>query len=1365
MISRQYWKQFLMQTHSGLVYYKDAAYMTQLGNVLSGIDYSLPQMAQGWEDTQLSFGRNTHYWGINRSYTIPLKFVGDGAAIIRELFYGGIGIETPLTLVVLKWDDINGFFGLYYRGQIDLTKINDEVADGVTVNIMEGGVIQLLKAYENTVIEIPCDGSIPENIKVNCDGILFNDVFHYQIIPVQPPIAGDIPLPAVFLSNDGDNIGIIHNDPIIEAPYTGYYQKSGNFILTSIAPIKVRIQGTITVRSDWRVHNTSFYMHTATSFSQPRAGGADHQKGLIKPFSDTSVDPSGIWQPVDSQVHIDGQQVYNFDETVSLSANENLFILFFNNFEANPINILGGSLSLTFQSRYQSSRVWGVTFYDLFRLLMREICALASTAFQTFNYQADSKLLQQYLRLVITSGDAARASTDPNYGQYFNQVTINPQNPNNQFYNQFPSLGPTIKTTLSNCFDTANAILNAALSNQTLPGEQESLFIERKSYVMDSSVVTMTLPQVSNLRISLDLEHFFNWLEIGYEPQQYDEKSGKFEYNNTNRYQAPIKSLAKVLQLISKYRADSYGFEFTRYNTQGGKSSTFNSSDNSVFILNTDFTSFIFDYFSAVFTSSITSPSSPTNTDQHLILNQNYQPFTFGTLNGEYFTNNLDFSIFMFTQPAPGLKTVVVAFTCLLNGLIGDSATIKMYINGVVVQTWSQAITGVNTTFNNGASFSHTFAQSDNIYFTISTVLTCTAQISTFSLNVGSGYFICNSSGNIDISAGSTQQMISLPTQTPTLVVVHGTNVPVMQSGYEYFMFLSNVGNKNFDWSFQITGYVNGLPSETTTFDVWKNGVNVGTVTYPGVNTITAFNPTDAIVFSGNFNFNLYDIIWVTASATNVNVWVVNAELLFTSTGIKAYNLLRKAYDAVSGIQNPETAFNIEDLTPARMLQANYSLLKSILFNLPGMLKFQTTDKNQFISTTSGGVTITENASIDPHAMGDALFIPLIAEFDTEVPDNFAALMNQAVNAHIQFPYRNKNLFVFPDMVSVKPALREKQSWKCRISPKTNILDLIDLDWDGIITLQLMDAMIPFICPVHFVPLAYTKDPRYNTYTMDQDWFKNRITDWIDTNDYFAPWQTNDTIQLQCQTAGLSPVTAQIVDCNGRNVGAAINIPSVANPAILAPQALYQGSIPLNTVAEGKYYILYTMGVGGAMASFISEGIWVKAYWPKTQLVEYSNTRNKLAVVFTSGYKPSIRMMSQISRFTPKSKSSVYIDEPQDITLLNAIPYDTWKWTIGFDSGIPDYMMRKIDRIMLLDTTSIDGDQYSRDGEANVEKQSFPGQPKEYLTLDIRKALNEDGITLNTSGQIDSQQQAGYVMDANAVGQNAGQNLINVTSV
>src|SRR5579872_244545 len=286
-VSRTYFKFFLVDSPSGLAFYVDAMGNIQKGNILTGIDYSLPQSPGGWDDMQLSFGRSAHYWGLNRTFTIPLKFIGDGAQIIRHLFYAGRGVESQVTLVIVKWDDVTGVFRLYYSGQLDLSKIEDAVAEGVTVNIMQGGIVQMLKAYENTVIEIPCDGSIPENVKVNCDGILLNDTFHYEIVPIVLPYAGDQPLPCTYVSNDGDNIGITKNMQALEQMYPGYYQKSSNFLFSSEEPVSVRIKGNIIVRSDPSISNTLFLMFTATSLSQPRGIDGnllDHAAGLVRPY-------------------------------------------------------------------------------------------------------------------------------------------------------------------------------------------------------------------------------------------------------------------------------------------------------------------------------------------------------------------------------------------------------------------------------------------------------------------------------------------------------------------------------------------------------------------------------------------------------------------------------------------------------------------------------------------------------------------------------------------------------------------------------------------------------------------------------------------------------------------------------------------------------------------------------------------------------------------------------------------------------------------------------------------------------------------------------------------------------------------------
>lgn len=1362
--TRDIWKFWFLNKASGLCYYEDSNGNPQTGNPLLGLDFALKHVPQGWDSMQLSFGRNSHYWGINRSFSNTFMFIEDAARILRRLLYLGKGIEAGVVLIVAKWDDETDVYRLYYDGMIDFSKCEDLADQGIKVDTLEGGVIGMLKANEQTVQEIECDGSIPENIKINDDGILFDDVFHYQILNITAPFPGVLPLPCTFISNDGDNIGITRGDQLLELPSANYFQQSGNFLFSSTTPIKVRLQGFITVKTDWRIANTGFYMFTATSNSVGDGiGGTTHGIGLVNP----QVNANGNFEPVKSQINVNGQRVFGFDAVISLAANENLFVMFFNDFADHPIQILGGSFSLSFSSRYPSARIWGMTMWDLFRLIVTRNNALSASTAQTFDFDIDSPLLKEKLNWVVTSGDAIRASTDPNYFQYYNQSTINPANPGNQFFNARTFLGPAIKSNLSDLFDTVNAIACAALYNtRPGPGARETIVIDRKKTVMDSSVITMNVGQVSNLRISLALEYFFNWVKVGYIAQQYDEKAGKFEYNNTSQYQASIKSLAKILELISKYRTDSYGEQYTKFNTQGGKSTTFNDSDSSVFLYNVDFSKSIADYFLATFVSSVPDPTSLTTTDQKLIANQNYQPLVLPVMDGNYFVNAIDFSIFMFNQAAPGNKDVNINFTALLNGLPGDSATIKMFIAGVVVQSWTQAITGVNTAFNRNITFNRDFVKGDSLWFTVDTVKTCSVSITAFVLTVGVDYFVTTSAGNIDIAATSSSQLISLPILTPQHVVVHGLQIPVVSFGFQYFKFLSPVHNSNFDWAVAIAGYIQAQTGEHASFDVWYNGQNLGTVTLNGnANLLQQFNAIGA-PFLGNITFNLYDLFWITASATNTNCWVTTASAQFTSTAIRAYPPLRKVYDSITGVPNPQTAQNIEDFTPARMIRANSGLLAAVLYNqAPGKLTFQTADKNQFLSTTLNGETIQENADIDIHDLGDPFFYPFFLDFDTDVPVNFADLLTGQANGHIQLQWGRKTLYGFPIQVTSKPALNESQSWKLLCSPKTNLADLVDLDWDGIITLQLMDTALTKIQSLHWVPLNYQKDPRYNSFTMDEDWYKNRITTYADTTDYFAPWQMNDFLMHQTQTNGLDPVTIQVLDGNGENLGDPIDVPNIPTGALQDPQKLYQLRQALAAMPEGQYYFLQTMGVGEGMASWISEGIWVKQKWDRTLLFEYFNQRNRLGIVFKEGAQFCRRIHGMIGRYTPQSVFVEFVEQSQGVIPLGGIGYDTYKLMIGIDVPVPDYMERWVDRIFNFDTVLINGNQYTRDTGAKWDKVTWPGQAREILTLSIRPANNSDFTILNTANQLTDDLSGGYVVEPTVFGQSqTDQPLIKVTN-
>ena len=410
-------------------------------------DVSLKNAPDGWMEATLGYRRNPKYYGFNRSYTDPLKFVKDAAYILRTKFYLETGIQTKITLLILKYNQNpqpgEPTYKLYHKAPIDFPQKIDKIAEGFQCNLLEGGVLQMLKTYENTVFSIPCDGSIPENIKVNMDGMFLEDTFNYQFVNHQILDIDSHTCPAVFLSNDGDNIGIIHQDTQYDTFTILFPQQlalTSNFLMSTIRPIQIRVQGNITVNKN--TVNTEYLLEIGTTSGN----------GAVLVGTDTGL-----------SVPVNGPQTFYFDKTFTVLSNEKVSLFEFC-FQHN-CTIVGGNFTLSFASIAADTAPWCVTGYDLFKLLIKNICQAASTQFQTFNFGADSQLLQECLNLVCTSGDAIRASGDPNYQKFYNAIQANPNFPN---VNNTYSFGPVIKTSLSDFFQSFNAIKSASLGNQTL---------------------------------------------------------------------------------------------------------------------------------------------------------------------------------------------------------------------------------------------------------------------------------------------------------------------------------------------------------------------------------------------------------------------------------------------------------------------------------------------------------------------------------------------------------------------------------------------------------------------------------------------------------------------------------------------------------------------------------------------------------------------------------------------------------------------------------------------------------------------------------------------------------------------------------
>jgi hypothetical protein len=1128
-VPREIFLYFLVDTTSGKSFY----YLDQSGLVKTTNQPTfLNDSPEGWFDTQVSFARSQKYYGLNRAFTIPLKFIGDGAAIIRKHLYSGRGIEAPLSLVILKWDEDSDIYRGYYKGELDLTKVEDTAAEFLQVNLIEGGIVKLVKSYEATIYEFPCDGSIPENVRVRLDGMNFHDIFTYQLSAQS--LSGTNAIGVGFISNIGDNIGITASDQsaeFIKTSIAQYVASSPNCFYATDGPVSLTIKGSL----------------------------------RFKPFGVTGTTTIGFYSSLGAQYLLFDQaadprndQTITINQTINLAAGEKLFLILW----PHGPSVIGAQVyetqfTVEFFSKFKETFTWAISARDLYKLIVQKV--------GEGKYIDKSTLLDRWGNLMITCGFSLRGDDKA-----------------------------VIKTSLSDFFISLNAILNASLSNEDVGGRQ-ALFLEDKGYVFDPSSITMDLGEVSELSTSIATDWFFNTIKIGYPAQTYDEKTGQAEFNTTYIFKAPVTRITKELDLVSKYRADSFGVEFTRF-LFGGKSTTNNSSDNSVFILNVDEGAVTVEKYDASKNLEEAYASAPSDVKFET------------ALGSTLFTPNADNSEFTFNGRA---QNAILEFS--IAATKADPAT-QMGVN-----------------------------------------------------------------------------------------LYQGTQL---------------------------------ISTLTLTCDGNTDGKTVNVVLVPG----------DVIRLAGTY-----------IGSGTIGFSVLHAHLGISLTSNKIYSLKRKAYTSITGVTD-QTAFNIEDLTPARMRQRHENYLKSSLFNLtPDLLTFQSTDKNPNLSTTVGGVTYTEKADVPISSMKGQLVFTLIQKFKTKVPYTFSDLLSGAANGHIKYRFNGIQLYGFPQQVTAKPSINESQEWTVVLSPLTKLSDLEDLEIDGFNYFSLMgyQTFIPHLCPVKFVPLGQSVPGQYHFKSMDADWFKEQISMWDNQNNYFQKWQTNDVISIQVQTNGLAPVQVELIDYTG-HVYQTVAMSQVTTTALQTPRAAYQGDVPLTGLTEALYYLHLTAGSGTTKTEFISEPLHVKEDWPETLLIEYKHKRNKQSMLFSNGYYPSLRVEGWIDKFNPEARFAVYEDQPADIEMINGIPYRSFKLNIAGNDGLPDWIIDKISRILLLSTSRVDGINYSRNGDAKFEVVEFPGDPKRYWSISIREAMNRDGITLDTSGQLDENLTVVYNIDTSMFGDGSG---------
>lgn len=1357
MIPRKQFIYFILDTPTGKAYYRSAAGTILTAVITAGIDVSTKNAPANWLETELGFIRNESKHGISRSYGTPQEFVKGEYEMIRELYLLGAGSEVPLTLACFKYNTQpapgDPEYSLYYKATLDLSEIESTVLESISAPLIQGGPQQLVKAYENTVIEVPCDGSIPENIKANYDGLKVTDTFYYQFVPFTNNGGARSIMPVTFINNEGDNFGISHNNSMYENILS--YPDPARFLIDSpswffysTSAIKIRLKGFIVAGGD---------DNTEVGFSM------GIQSNRV-PVANTIV------YLVDSTTQVNSDTRFDFDVTLDLAANEKIFITFFGGSADHHLQVVSGNFSLSFASQYKPTRPWGMTWLDLFKYVWQKINELNQTVTgTTLNYPAESELLAANLNLFITSGDSLRASGDSTYQRYF----FLDQNNHTAF-------GPVIKTTLKQLYEAAEAILFAAFGTRG-----NTAYIEKIAgtgpAVYKSDAIDFSLGELAFLKWRQSPKFKMSDFSIGYEPQSYDQKAGKYEYNTKLEMKMPVTSFEKAVQKISKYRADSYGQERLRSNIGAATSTTRNDSDNGVFIANTDRSNWVYDFFKAEFISLNQDPDDSTNTNTiyESVFGAtpiSHEKLSLSITDGEYFQPNTDSGIFVFAEA--GYSTTE-ACNITISGILNsvnkppttpdDTIIVKLWHNGNIIYSETVTVVGVNTPISINHNFSQVLQYNDCIFITLETTATGEATINTANLTIGT--YASMSGANIPVLGGTYRKLLSMP----TVIMSVPTGIAY---GMQYFMFNSLVINNIFDLNATVKGCIEGSTGSFN-IQVYVNGLlQAENILITATVSRTFFTSSLSSILTRAYS--LGDIVFITA--TNLVgsfpvgppppqqiVSIFEAELLLTSNYIKAYNLKRVQYDSLSGIPNiatdasgnirsdvPGAPYNIEDLTPKTLYNKWKPWINSCFLNVvKGPVTFQTLSKNKYLSRTVGALTITEASNED--ILGNARFAyPIEIKAGVNVPMTFRESMKGLINTHVHATYMGNDIFLYIEDFKQKPGLNESQTWKATLSDKTDLNTFANISGFKLPDMAPNTIFCPYLSTVQFVPINQVQPAKYKTYNRNHFLFKEQVRRWNQRNGYCQPVQKGDPVTLQFISRDLDPIIYTVYNCSDDSIyEGPTNLDTIAANAIKTPYILWQKIIDTSAWSEGDKYIVISNTTAGDL--LVSECLEVRNDWPDTILAEANSTQNTQQFVFLS--EQPITLVKRFkgmfeNRFKQKYSGRFYIDQPQDISILNAIPYEVTTLFIGGDGGFPDYEHSKIFRMLLLDNCRLDGEGFSLNDGAELQDQFLTkGAPKTFKKVEIRPKDNLNGIVVE-AGVIDDDASMFVSVDAGAFGPN-----------
>lgn len=531
-------------------------YYVSGGSVLTTTTQTqLSRAPLGWKDCEVGWERGFTYFGLFTNYTTPLKFIKDGAMILRSRSYvvGG-GIESKLELFVEKFNPSTYAYETFFTGDLDMSQSVDEF-NYVTANIMESGFPTKFKANESTPYEYDIDGN-PDVQYVYHDGIElqaklfwtgaamdmhtgsngndYPDLAHYDTQGTN--------IDVTYYNQDGSTYLILQNNSIVAKDFDLECTFNLNVFVVSGIPVnsymqleyrEVNLATGLFTGVDYFIENSTYVHVPSTSHT------------YLGSNSQTITIPSGLGISVTLRMKDVGSSAY------------------LNNSIGYIATTIGMDISAGFTNRYDPTYVQGLYVFDVLGYLIQSIGAANDGTAMPYLSVDSSLLTTDYEdQLIITSGDGLRGLE-----------------------------GSKLKITFADLYKFLDSKFGVCFYYDS---SSTTCYLEKKGSVFINSVST-TYPLISScakMRVTPFIQEAFNNLKIGSGTFTYDQKgndvkeitNGKDEFNNTTEWNTPLVRVKKTADYVSPIRCDMYGIEFTRIN-ESGKTISDAESDNEVFAM------------------------------------------------------------------------------------------------------------------------------------------------------------------------------------------------------------------------------------------------------------------------------------------------------------------------------------------------------------------------------------------------------------------------------------------------------------------------------------------------------------------------------------------------------------------------------------------------------------------------------------------------------------------------------------------------------------------------------------------------------------------------------------------------------------